>query len=144
MPDKNKKSEKKNIKNKIKAIKNAAFWLLAAAIFISILGYSVITNVKIGNVRTQYLDRIDALQKQIKDAADKKALLEKGLSQVGSKEYLEEVARKQFGLKAPGEEVAVVVKDQQNQDNGTGASNNVSSKDSPWNPRTWWRWITGK
>ena len=144
MLDKNKKRGKKNIKNKIKTIKSAAFWLFAAAVFFGILGYSLITNIKIGNVRTQYLDRIDTLQKQIKDAEDKKALLEKGLSQVGQKEYLEEVARKQFGLKAPGEEVAVVVKDQQNQDNNAEENNNASSKNSVWNPRTWWRWITGK
>jgi cell division protein FtsB len=144
MPDKNKKREKKNIRNKIRTIKNAVFWFFAAIVFLSILGYSVITNIKIGNVRTQYLDRIDALQKQIKDAEDRKALLEKGLSQVGQKDYLEEIARKQFGLKAPGEEVTVVVKDQQNQDNNAETGNNISSKDSPWNLRTWWRWITGK
>lgn len=138
-----KEKKDKNLKKRIKSIKDTAFLVLMAAVFFGILGYSIVSNVRIGGVRTKYLDRIADLQRQIKDAEDKKALLEKGLSQVGKKEYLEEIARKQFGLKAPGEEVAVVVKDQQNQ--SSNADNGVtSSKSSPWNPMTWWRWIIGK
>lgn len=144
MKKENKKVGKKEFKKKINLIKNTFFWILAAVIFFGILGYSIISNIRVGNVRTEYFDKIDDLQRQIKEAEDKKALLEKGLSKVGETEYLEEIARKQFGLKAPGEEVAVVVKDQPNQNNNTETDNAVASKSNPWNPLTWWRWLKGK
>lgn len=140
-----KKIKNKTAKSRMKAVKNIAFWFFAAAIFFGILGFSLISNIRIGNVRTQYLDRIADLQKQIKEEEEKKALLEKGLSQVGKEEYLEEIARKQFGLKAPGEEVAVVLKDQQGQSNNSDLNEGEKSfKSSVWNPLTWWRWIIGK
>ncbi len=134
----------KKDKNRAKQIKDAVFLILMAVVFFGLVGYSILSNVGIGAKRDQYIKQIDELKAKIEAAQKQKAEIESNLAKAGTKEYLEEVARKQFGLKAPGEEVAVVMKDQPQPSETPNPEQQTSKKKNIWNPLNWWSMIRGK
>lgn len=137
----------KNKKNKNKhLIKEIIFSVFLAALFIGLISFAIISNLRVGNKRDQYLRQIEELQKQIKDAEERRKELEKSVSSAGSQEYLEEVARKNFNLKSPGEEVVVIAKEKEEQGEVEEKIEAVESENEKnmWDPKTWWEWISGK
>jgi len=129
-------------------IKDIIFYIFITAIFVFLLVAAIYSNLRIDSQREQQLKKIEDLQKQIKSLEDKKGELNKAVSQAGSKEYLEEIARKQFNLKSPGEEVVVVSKEneaeEKSNDNPEIKTENNNKKKSIWDPRNWFGWIAGK
>lgn len=73
-----------------------------------VMGFLIITNLKIYQRRAQLTARIAGLEEEINILEQKNQELEENISQAGGEEYLEKVAREQLGLKAPGEEVVVI------------------------------------
>lgn len=130
---------------KKKSIKEIVFTVFMVIFLAFLLGVAIYSNMRISNQREQYQKKIEDLRKQIKDLEDKKGSLDKAVSQEGSSEHLEEVARKQYNLKSPGEEVVVVSKEGQDKTQNENASQPEQRQQaSIWNPFSWWGWIFGK
>lgn len=134
---------KKN-KKKIESTKNTLFLIFLALVFFGFLTFSIYSNIKISQRRNQYLRQIEDLKEKIKAAEKEKENLEKNLNRAESKEYLEEIARKQFGLKAQGEEVVVVSREEEDKEKPIENSKKTDIKMSVWNPRTWWNWLMNR
>lgn len=80
-------------------------------LFIFVIGFLFITNWKIKQRRVELTNRIETLKQEVAILEEKNQEIKERISQSGKEEYLEEVARDQLGLKAPGEEVLVVKKE---------------------------------
>ena len=121
--------------------KGNLFWILLLIIFVGLIGVLIVANVRINKKRAEYIDRIETLKKEIQEVEEKSEELKKGVSQAGSKEHLEKVAREQLGLKNPGEEVVVITKEEEESSSSAEAT---EDKGSFWNPKKWWELIKGK
>ena len=91
--------------SKIKRIFLSMFFVV---LFVLIIGFLVITNMKIKQRREELSTRIATLKQEVALLEEKNQEIKERISQSESEEYLEEVARDQLSLKAPGEEVVVV------------------------------------
>jgi len=87
-----------------------------AALFVFIIGFLAITNLKIKQRREELSVRIATLKQEVALLEEKNEEIKERISQSESQEYLEEVARDQLSLKAPGEEVVVVKKEEQEEE----------------------------
>jgi len=87
------------------------FSALLAALILVVIGFLVISNWKINQRRAELNSKIEALKKEIQILEEKKQQLQAGISKAGTRDYLEKVAREQFGLQYPGEEVVVITKE---------------------------------
>ena len=91
--------------------KNIFFSIFLGVALILVISFLFYTNWNINQRRTQFTARIATLKEEIQILEQKNQELKEKMSEAGSKEYLEKVARDQLGLKAPGEEVVVVKKE---------------------------------
>ena len=71
---------------------------------------------------------ISNIKKEIQEIDAKNKNLEKTIRESGNKEYLEKVAREQFNLKAPGEEVAIVLNNEEKAGADILPENNIGNK----------------
>jgi cell division protein FtsL len=131
---------------KKKNIKEIVFTIFLVIFLAFLLGVAIYSNMRITNQREQYKKKIEDLKEQIQDLENKKGSLDRAISEEGSSEHLEEVARKQYNLKSPGEEVVVVSKEGQDKAGSEKAVQPEQRKQqaSIWNPFTWWGWLFGK
>ena len=124
-------------KKKTDSFKNIFFPVLLALFLLLIVGFLAWTNIKIKQRRENFLSRIEEFKKEVQILEEKNEELKAKISQSGSKEYLEEVAREQFNLKAPGEEVVVVSKEKKKEE--------VKEEESqPQELKNWWEWLKSK
>lgn len=100
-----------------------------------IVGFLFYTNWNINQRRTQLTARISALKEEIQILEQKNQELKEKMSEAGKEEYLEKVARDQLGMKAPGEEVVVVKKEE--------ASATEGSAETMEEKKSWWEMIKG-
>ncbi|MFH1656575.1 MAG: septum formation initiator family protein [Candidatus Nealsonbacteria bacterium] len=129
---------------KDKSYKEIIFWVVIVIVAITLISILVSGNIRMKNKREEYNSQIELLKKQIEETERKTKELEKGVSQAGSKEQLEKIAREQLGLKAPGEEVVVISKEEDEQENfSVKKEEDEQENQSFLNPRTWWEWIVG-
>ncbi len=129
-------------RNRKRNIKSGIFFsVLFGALLLIIIGFLVFTNIRINNRRTKLISQIEFLEKEIQVVEGKKQEMEAKISQAGSKEFLEKIARDQLDMKKPGEEV-VVAKIEENPPTG-GSPADKEEKDF-WNPQGWWEWIKNK
>ena len=98
-------------KKKRSSWRNIFFSMFLVALFIFVIGFLFITNWKIKQRRAELTNRIETLKQEVAILEEKNQEIKERISQSGKEEYLEEVARDQLGLKAPGEEVLVVKKE---------------------------------
>lgn len=125
-------------KNKKVSHRHNIFSLILIGIaLLLIIGFLAVTNLKISQRRAKFVARIEALKKEIAILEQKNKELKEGISQAGSQEYLEKVAREQLDLKAPGEEVVVVTKEKKEE-------KAVEKEKNFWNPQNWWGWLKSK
>ncbi len=73
-----------------------------------VVAFLLHTNWKVYQRRIEFAAKIANLKQEIAFLEQRKKEFEEKKSQTKSKEYLEEVAREELGLKKPGEEVVVV------------------------------------
>ena len=95
-------------KKKLSSWKNIFFSILFKVLFLLVIGFLIVTNLKINQRRAQLTARTASLKEEIEILEQKNQELKENISQAGGEEYLEKVAREQLGLKAPGEEVVVI------------------------------------
>ena len=99
-------------KNKKRRNAKSIFFLIFFGVLLLVgIGFLSWTNIKIKQRREKLLSRIESIKKEIQMLEEKNKDLKEQVSQSGTPEYLEKVAREQFGLKAPGEEVVIISKE---------------------------------
>ena len=127
-------------KNKKASFFRDLFFSVFIIIFILlIVGFFIITNWKINKKRAVLTARVESLRKEIQILEEKNKELKEEISQSGSEEYLEKVAREQLGLKAPGEEVVVINKEEKEEQPEI-----KQNEKNFWNPKSWWEWLKSK
>jgi cell division protein FtsB len=85
------------------------FFSVAIGILVlGIIGFFVISNLRINQKRTQLTSQIESLRKEIQILEEKNVQLKAGISQTEEESYWEERLREQ-GYKKPGEEQVVVL-----------------------------------
>lgn len=131
-----------NFRGKKRAVsgRNIFFSVLLGILLIIVLGFLALTNIRIKQRREKLISRIENLKNEIQILEEKNKELKTKISQSETKEYLEKVAREQFGLKAPGEEVVVISKEKSEGEEGV----ELKKEKSLWDPRRWWEWLKNK
>lgn len=114
-------------KKKRSSWKSIFFSMFFVLLFILVIGFLFITNWKIKQRRVELTNRIETLKQEVAILEEKNQEIKERISQSGKEEYLEEVARDQLSLKAPGEEVLVVKKE------GEEEKEEVKEEE-----KTWW------
>jgi len=103
---------------------NLIYSLLISIFFIGVVAFLIISNIRISQKKSEMNARIESLKSEIQSLEEKSQQLKAGLSQAQQESYWEEKLREQ-GYKKPGEEVAVVVPPQ-------GEEQNKQSEKSFW------------
>ena len=115
-------------KKKRSSWKSIFFSIFFVLLFIFVIGFLFITNWKIKQRRVELTSRIETLKQEVAILEEKNQEIKERISQSGKEEYLEEVARDQLSLKAPGEEVLVVEKE----------SSFVETSEDKEEEKSWW------
>ncbi len=126
---------KKN--RKIAHFSDIFFSVLLGILVLIILGFLIITNIKIEQRRKTLLLKIENLKKEVQNLEEKNEKLKTSISQAGTLEYLEKIAREQFNLKAPGEEKVVILKVKKEEEKKEEV-NSQEEKKNIFNPLNWW------
>ena len=124
-------------KNK-KKYKETLFSILIVVLFIGLILFLIISNVRVNKKRAQYLSKIESIKEEIRILEEKNKELRENASNAESEEHLEQVAREQLGMKSPGEEVVVITKEDDKED-----IEETKEEKNYWNPKNWWDWLTG-
>lgn len=135
IPESNKIKKGKSFKDKFSTI-------LIVVISVGLIGTLLVSNIRMNKKRARYNTQIETLKDQIQNIEKKTAEIRKGVSEAGSDDQLEKVAREQLGLKAPGEEVVIITRE--DEDESSFTSEVQEKKRNSWSPKTWWSWIRGK
>jgi cell division protein FtsB len=91
--------------------KDIFFSLLLWALLLSVIIFLGTTNLKTKRRREEIAKKTDAIKEEIAAMEKSNEDLKIKISQGQTKEYLERVAREQFGLKAPGEELVIIYRE---------------------------------
>ncbi|MEK7503567.1 MAG: septum formation initiator family protein [Patescibacteria group bacterium] len=97
--------------------KNIFFSVLLGILLFTVVGYLVVSNVKINARRAELKSQLIKLQGELNDLQAKKSQLQAQVSETTNDAYLEKEARETFNLKKPGEEVLTILPAE---DNGSG------------------------
>ena len=84
------------------------FSVFLTVLFFGAVGFLVVSNYRINQKRSEMLEKIDSLKKEIQVLQQKNKGLEVGISQATSTAYQEEKMREQ-GYQKPGEQNVVVL-----------------------------------
>jgi len=122
-----KKNKKRNSKRDI------FFSIFLGVLLVLVIGFLINTNMKISRRRAELTNRITTLKQEIGILEGKREELKERISQAGSEEYLEKVARDQLNMKAPGEEVVVITKEDEEE-----------KEEEEKEKKGWWEWIKSK
>lgn len=120
--------------------KDMVFPVFMIIVFVTLIVVLVTANVKITKKRARLTSQINILKQEIQTLEQRNKDLGAGLSQSGSEEHLEKVAREQLDLKKPGEEVVVIAKEQDQEKE----QEEPEEKKNSWNPKYWWEWIRNR
>ncbi|MFH1820511.1 MAG: septum formation initiator family protein [Candidatus Nealsonbacteria bacterium] len=85
------------------------FSALIGVLMLVIVGFLLVSNLKMLQKSSELNRQKDALFEQVKELEAKREQLQVQISQTGEEEYLEKEARETFNLKKPGEEVVAVL-----------------------------------
>jgi cell division protein FtsB len=126
------KKQKKRKGMPIKINKNkiaTAFWIFFCAVFV---GYLLYCNIRIFEKRNNIKKSADKLDQSINTLTKEKETLSFTLGQTYSEDYIEKVAREDFGMQKSGEEVIVIKKQ------GGESSTTASSQNGIWQKIVSW------
>lgn len=114
---KNKRTEKS------KKVQNIFFSVLIVIFLFGIIGFFVVSNIKINQKRAAMIDRIEELKEEIRVLEEKNEEIRSGIIQTESESYWEEKMREQ-GYKKPGEEAVVVLPPEEQTEESAGEEKN--------------------
>ena len=100
-------TKKKKNKNK-NSYHFKLFSILLGFLALFIIGFLVFSNINIGLRRAELTARIEGLRKEIQVLEEKNQKLQNKINRADGKDFLEQKAREDLGLKKPGEEVVII------------------------------------
>ncbi len=125
-----KQKKRKRISIKINKKKIAiAFWIFFCVVFV---GYLLYCNIRIFEKRNGIKKSSDKLDQSINTLTKEKETLSFTLGHTYSEDYIEKVAREDFGMQKSGEEVVVVKKQ------GEGSSTTANNQNNIWQELVNW------
>jgi cell division protein FtsB len=95
-------------RKKRKSFQGIFFSVLIGALLVGVIGFLIVSNIKISQKRSELTAKIESLNKEINILKERKERLESGIEDAESEAYWEEKLREQ-GYKKPGEEAVVVL-----------------------------------
>lgn len=81
-----------------------------------IIGFLIVSIFRLNQKKSELSSRIEELKEEIQIFERKNQELRAGISQVGTKDFLEEIAKEEFNLQNPGEEVVVIKKEKEKEE----------------------------
>lgn len=121
------------------------FSIILALLFLGVIVFLVVTNLQIEKRRDKLQAWTESLKKEIQILEEKNEKLKTQISEAGTQDFLERVAREELNLKSPGEEVVVISKEEEKKSNNEEQNSPpAQEKKKPWDPRAWWEWIKSK
>lgn len=106
------------------------FSIVFGFILAVIVGFLVISNLRINDKRAELNEQRDYLQKQLRELEAKRDQLQAQISETNQEDYLETEARERLNLQKPGEEVVAILPP-----NEQPVQQEAEKK--WWNPLTW-------
>lgn len=103
------------------------FQVLFSILTLALIGFLLISNLKINQKRSKLTAEIESLKKEIQILEEKKTKLEAGISATEKESYWEEKIRQQ-GFVREGENPVVVLKPEETQEEKTTENQNLSEK----------------
>ena len=100
-------AKNKKIKNESK--QTIFFSVLLGVLIFTVIGYLVVSNLRINARRTELKAQLIKLQTELNALEAKKSQLQAQVSEATNDEYLDKEARETFNLKKPGEEVVTIL-----------------------------------
>jgi len=100
-------AKNKKIQNETK--QTIFFSVLLGVMIFTVVGYLVVSNLKINARRTELNAQLIKLQNELNALETKKTQLQAQVSEAADDEYLDKEARETFNLKKPGEEVVTIL-----------------------------------
>ena len=122
-------------------IRGVLFPLLMVVILLAVVGFLAFSNIRIRNYRQRIISQLGQLENEIQILERRKEELKAKISQAGTQDFLEQVAREQFNLKAPGEQVVVISKERNSQET---EENEPAEKEKEPFFKYWWEWLKSK
>jgi cell division protein FtsL len=127
-----KKKQNRNISKNNFFIK--IFGVLILIVFLSL----VYADFKIYKNKQKLISQLNDYKRQIQEIEERNRNLEEGIAKSDDKDFIEKVAREEFGMQQPGENVVAFVTPEQNEQE---VKNN--SKKSFFNIGDWPGWFSG-
>jgi cell division protein FtsB len=84
------------------------FSLLFGFLILSIIAFLIFSNINLAERRAELIERIEVLRKEIQVLKEENQKIQAGIKRAEQKDFLEEKAREELGLKKPGEEVVII------------------------------------
>lgn len=100
-------------KNRKKSRQSLIFSVFLGVLVLVVIGFLVISNLKINQRRTELTSQFEDLKQQLQELKERKAYLEGRISESAQEEYLEEVAREELNLQQSGEQVVAFTKEEE-------------------------------
>ena len=100
---------KRRLSKKETSSQSIFFIVFLSILFVAIIGFLIISNLRVSKKRESFISQIEALKKEIQALEEKKEKLQAGIQESQSESFLEKEARERLNLKKPGEEVAAVL-----------------------------------
>jgi cell division protein FtsL len=85
------------------------FSFLFGFLFLLIISFLIFSNLNLHSRRVELIERIEILRNEIQILKEKNQKLQSEIKRAEQKDFLEEKAREELGLKRPGEEVVVIL-----------------------------------
>jgi len=112
--------------------KNIFFSILIGVFLLAMVGFLVVSNLKINQKRAELIDKIEEIKKEIRLLEERNEQLKAGILQTESDAYWEARLYEQ-GYKKPGEEAVVVLPPE----DGQAVPAEQEKERIWWNPLTW-------
>jgi cell division protein FtsB len=128
-------------KKKRENSKYILFSIFLGLFLLFIFVFLVISNIRIWERRQLILSKINDTKKEIRILEEKNKNIKEKIFKANSSEYLEEIAREQFNLKAPGEDVVVISGDIKGNNHQKSQLNDSEEAKNFWNFKNWFRFL---
>ena len=122
-------------------VRGTLFPLLMIIILLAVVGFLAFSNIKMRDYRQRIISQLYQLEDEIRILENRNEELKAKISQSGTQDFLEQVAREQFNLKAPGEQVVVISKERNSQET---EENEPAEKEKEPFFKYWWEWLKSK
>ncbi len=124
-------------KQKEKLLRNRFFikigWILLFIIFFIL----IFANIKIYKIKKNLVFQLSSYKEQIGQIEKRNADLKEGIANSNDKDYIEKVAREQFGMQQAGEKAVAFVESEQKQPEPEN-----TPKKNVFNISNWFGWLT--